>query len=64
MEESYAAKKALCTKPERSEDRRRERPKLILCNKLKEDVGRVGCRHLRINTRLREDWRELVEDDR
>jgi uncharacterized NAD-dependent epimerase/dehydratase family protein len=59
MQDSDPAKKVLCTKPGRSRDRRRDRPKLRKCDESEKDVARVGCRNSRINAQSREQWRKL-----
>jgi hypothetical protein len=55
MEESDPAKKALCTKPGRSGERRRGKLKLRRCEELEEDVAWFGCKTWRTNAKSRKD---------
>jgi hypothetical protein len=62
MEEREPAKKVLCNKPGRNEDRRRGRSKLRMCDdELEEVVARAGCIG-RINAQTRKEWQKVIED--
>ena len=61
MEESDPAMEVLFTKPGRSGDRRRERPKLRFCDELEEDVLRLGA-EIGVNAHSRGEWLKLTEE--
>jgi hypothetical protein len=61
MEESDPAMIVLCTKPGRSGDRRRERPKLRFCDESEEDILRLGT-EIGVNAHLRGELLKPTEE--